>query len=134
MSLQCLCAMVLLLGSFTQTTVKASAQASGQQTPAHNLRVSGTVVDALTGQPLSQAQLFLTVQGVRDSEQTVLTREDGRFAFENLAPGHYVLSAARRGYLQQAYKQHAQFSTAIVVGPNLETDNLRFELKPRASI
>jgi protocatechuate 3,4-dioxygenase beta subunit len=126
--------MGLVLGSFTQTDVKTSAQVSTQQMPAHNLRVSGTVVDALTGQPLSQAQVFLAAQRVRDSEQSVLTRGDGRFAFENLAPGTYVLSAARRGYMQQAYKQHAQFSTAMIVGPNLETDNLRFELKPRSSI
>src|SRR6266404_5370632 len=56
------------------------------------------------------------------------------FAFENLAPGHYVLSGNHKGYVQQVYKQHAQFSTAIIVGPDLVTDNLRFELRPTASI
>ena len=132
MILQFLCAMLLAFGFFTQPDAKTE-QLSPQQVPAaQNLRVSGTVVDALTGQPLSQAQVFLTAQGVRDSEQFVLTGEDGRFAFENLAPGHYVLFGNHKGYVQQVYKQHAQFSTAIIVGPDLVTDNLRFELRPTA--
>jgi hypothetical protein len=125
MILQYLCAALLALGFFTQSNGKPGAQ---------NLRVSGTVVDALTGQPLSQAQVFLTAQAVRDSEQFVMTGEDGRFAFENLASGHYVLFGNHKGYIQQAYKQHAQFSTAIIVGPDLVTENLRFELRPTASI
>jgi hypothetical protein len=128
-------AVLAAAGFFTQSNGKPPAQSSVQQAPvAHNLRVSGTVVDALTGQPLSQAQVFLTAQTVRDSEQFVMTDEDGHFAFENLAPGHYVLFARHKGYLQQLYKQHAQFSTAIIVGPDLITENLRFELRPTASI
>ena len=134
MILEYLCATLLALGFFTQSNGK-TAQPSAQQAPAaHNLRISGTVVDALTGQPLSQAQVFLTAQGVRDAEQFVMTWEDGHFAFENLAPGHYALFARHKGYLQQLYKQHAQFSTAIIVGPDLITENLRFDLRPTASI
>ena len=98
MILQYWCAMVIAAGLFTQSNVKPAAQPAAQQTPVpHNLRVSGTVLDGLTGQQLSQSQVFLTAQGVRDSQQFVLTGEDGRFAFENLAPGHYVLSANPQG-------------------------------------
>jgi hypothetical protein len=71
---------------------------------------------------------------VRDSGQSAVTEEDGGFVFENLAAGHYTLFARRRGYLQQFYKQHEQFSTAIIVGPELNTENLRFEMNPDASI
>jgi protocatechuate 3,4-dioxygenase beta subunit len=125
---------LLAFGFFTQSAAR-TAQSSPQQAPAaQNLRVSGTVVDALTGQPLAQAQVFLTAQAVRDSEQFLMTGEDGHFAFENLAPGHYVLFANHKGYVQQLYKQHAQFSTAIIVGPELITENLRFELRPTSSI
>ncbi|MCU1242267.1 MAG: hypothetical protein JWO71_2993 [Candidatus Acidoferrum typicum] len=123
------CAMLLAVGLFTQSNVKPTAQPSAQ-----NLLVSGTVVDALTSQPLSQAQVFLTAQGVRDSEQFVMTGEDGRFRFKNLSPGHYVLFGNHKGYIQQVYKQHAQFSTAIIVGPDLDTEHLRFDLRPTASI
>ena len=45
-----------------------------------------------------------------------------------------MLSARRRGYLAQNYQQHETFTTAIVVGPGLETENLRFRLAPAAKI
>ena len=135
MSLRNLCAVLFALGFFTQSSLKPGKQASPQQAPAaQNLHVSGTVVDGLTGEPLSQAHVFLTAQAVRDSEQFVMTGEDGHFAFENLAPGHYVLFARHKGYLHQLYKQHAQFSTSIIVGPDLDTEHLRFDLRPTASI
>lgn len=135
MSLPHFCAMALALAFFGQSTFETRGQASAQQTSrAQDLRIGGTVVDALTGQPLAHAQVFLTAQRVRDSEQFVMTGGDGRFAFEHLAPGHYVLFANHKGYVQQVYKQHAQFSTAIVVGQDLDTANFRFALQPTASI
>jgi len=134
MRLQRLCALAFLLMFLGPCDMHAAAQVAPPPPAAQNFRISGTVVDALTGQNIARAVVFLMPQRMRNSEQSVTTVEDGRFAFENLAPGKYVLSAQRKGYLPQLYKQHWQFSTAIVVGPNLETENLRFELKPRASI
>jgi hypothetical protein len=107
-----------------------AASASEQK----SFRISGTAVDAMNGQPLVHAQVSISAQGVRDSGQLTVTEEDGRFVFENLAPGHYALYARRRGYLQQFYKQHEQFSTAIIVGPELHAEDLRFEMRPDASI
>jgi protocatechuate 3,4-dioxygenase beta subunit len=135
MMLQTLGAVLLALGFFTQSSVLPQTHALAQEAAAgRNLRVSGTVVDAASGQPLARARVFLTPADERDPGEFVLTGDDGRFAFENLAPGHYVLGAGRKGYVQQVYKQHEQFSTAIIVGPDLITENLRFELRPAASI
>jgi hypothetical protein len=97
-------------------------------------RVSGVVVDALGGQPLARAQVILSRQGAHDWVQTVTTGDGGRFAFENVPAGQYVLSARRKGYVDQQYEQHESLSTAIVAGADLNTDNLRFELLPGASI
>jgi hypothetical protein len=113
-----------------RAAVHAAAAAAEQQ----SFRISGTVVDAMNGQPLAHAQVSIGAQAVRDSSQFTLSGEDGRFVFENLAPGQYGLFARRRGYLQQFYKQHDQFSTAIIVGPELHTEDLRFEMRPDASI
>ena len=112
------------------TAAGPAAAASAQK----SFRISGTVVDAMSGQPLAHAQVSISAQGVRDSGQSVVTAEDGRFVFENLPAGHYPLFARRKGYLQQFYKQHDQFSTAIIVGPELNTEDLRFEMRPDASI
>jgi len=130
---------LLLIGVWTQKQTQsapapAKAPAAAPAAEQRSFRISGTVVDAMTGQPLANAQVSINAQGGRDSAQLTVTEEDGRFVFENLAPGHYPLFARRRGYLQQFYKQHDQFSTAIIVGPELNTENLRFEMRPDASI
>jgi len=130
---------LLLFGSWAQK--QAPSASAPSKTPAavraaerKSFRISGTVVDATTGQPLAHAQVSIVAQGIRDSGQFTVTEEDGRFVFENLAPGQYPLHARRRGYLQQFYKQHDEFSTAIIVGPELSTENLQFEMRPDASI
>jgi hypothetical protein len=121
---------------FAEPTITPTERALAAQEPSAppNQRVSGTVVDALSGQPVPRARVFLTPTNQRDTGDFALTGDDGRFAFENIAPGHYVLGAGRKGYVQQLYKQHGQLSTAIIVGPELITENLRFELRPAASI
>src|SRR6266446_8807911 len=130
---------LLLIGAWVQKQApSAPARAvTSAATPAAeqmSFRISGTVVDGMTGQPLAHTQVSIAAEGIRDSGQFTVTEEDGRFVFENLAPGHYPLFARRRGYLQQFYKQHDQFSTAIIVGAELNTENLRFEMRPDASI
>jgi len=105
---------------------------------AERYRVAGVVVDSVTGQPLLHATMSLeTLADLNrgaDDEATMLTDGDGRFAFENLAAGHYVLWGQRKGYVQQRYKQHGTFSTGIVLGKDLSAENLRFEMTPDASI
>ena len=107
--------------------------AAAAQAP-HNYRIAGVVVDAAGGQPLSRARVIISANGVPDSEQSFITADDGRFAFEALAPAHYVLSAEHPRYRRQFYKEHGFFSTAIIVGPDLDTAHLRFELRPDAAI
>src|SRR5215475_10499688 len=127
---------VLLTGA-AQGSATAPSRQVPQTTPSSDqeqgYRVSGTVVDATTGAPLSEAQVTITARDTQDAEG-MLSDENGRFAFEDVPPGKYVLSAKRKGYLEQLYKQHQQFSTAIITGPGLNTENLRFVLRPGASI
>jgi hypothetical protein len=117
----------LLFGIFQlPATSAAPAQTS--------FRVAGIVVDGIGGQPLARAAVILTGVGVQDPGATVFTSDDGRFVFEQVSPGKYYLSARRKGYIQQSYKQHGVFSTAIVVAEGLDTASLRFAIYPRASI
>ena len=116
----------LLACSFLQ---QDAATPSQQQ-----FRISGIVVNGVNGQPVPRAQVSIGSPKLPDSPRVTTAAEDGRFLFENLPAGKYQLSARRKGYVQQAYKQHEGFSTAIVTGPDLNTDNLRFELRPAASI
>jgi Carboxypeptidase regulatory-like domain len=122
-------AMIALLGALAFAQQSKTPVASRS-----HFRISGTVVNALGGQMLAQTTVFIAPAESRDDTQQVTTGEDGRFSFENVAPGKYTLSAQRRGFAQQSYQQHDLYSTAVVVGPGLISENLLFQLSPDASI
>jgi hypothetical protein len=127
---QLLSTLLVLFTLFQQAPVSPQKPRQQQQ----GFRVSGVIVDAIGGQALAGAQVTLFSQAARDSGQTVTTGDGGRFSFENVWAGQYVLYARRRGYVEQQYKQHGYLSTVIIAGPDLNTDNLRFEMLPSASI
>jgi Carboxypeptidase regulatory-like domain len=97
--------------------------------------ISGVVVSATTGAPLDRAEVTLSTTGADGTEfaQTV-TGETGAFRFDGVQTGKYALAASRRGFLPSSYQEHEGYFTAIVAGPNLDTQNLRVELTPYGSI
>jgi hypothetical protein len=107
---------------------------SGAQQANQSGRISGKVVDALSGAPLTRCSVEIapTVNG--GTSLSVETGSDGLFAFDGLSQGKYGLSASKRGYLPQAYEEHDDFSTAIVVGPGLKSEGLIFKVVPQAII
>ena len=105
----------------------------GQQTAA-DYEISGTVVDANSGVPLSQSDVTVTPAATRTGGQTQTTHEGGHFHFEHLPAGKYALCAARQGYLPQCFNQHDDFSTAIVVGPGVDSEPLVFRLEHSARV
>ncbi len=122
----CISAVILFASLFPQSHTGPPAQAA--------FRISGTVVNALDGRPVPQTEVTIAAMREQGRGQTILTGDDGRFAFENMAPGKYGLTARRRGFSEQAYLQHGQFATAIAVGSGLESENIIFPLLPSASI
>ncbi len=105
--------------------------------PATGFRIAGTMVDALTGQPLADTNVVIAPSSElqrQEHEVTLRTGTDGHFVFSNLAPGKYSLGASRRGYALQGYDQHEMFATAIVVGTGLDSEHILFRLHPDASI
>ena len=100
--------------------------------PARTWRISGKVVDARSGQALARCVVEINPTTARTRSFSTETRDDGQFLFDGLAPGKYQLSAARRGYLTQSYQEHESFSTAVAVGPALNSEGLIFNLMPQA--
>ena len=103
---------------------------------AQEFRISGIVQDGMSGVPLQGAEVAIVPSGfpIQDATAPVLTSAEGHFAFEHLAAGKYVLSAKRSGYAPQNYLQHELFTTAIAVGPQLDSENIVFRLFPAAVI
>jgi hypothetical protein len=113
---------------------RAQVQNPVPQSAGHGLRISGTVVNANTGQILSKTEVTIGRATGQESVQSVTTAEDGRFQFENLTAGKYWLQAQRTGFVPQRFNQHEEFSTAIAVGPGLQSEDLVFRVVPDASI
>lgn len=95
-------------------------------------RIAGSVVSSTTGTPLGRAKV--TIADVQNRERTAsaITAEDGAFAFAHLPAGKYSLTAARHGFIESAYMQHANFSTAIATGGDAGSEQLVFRLTPQA--
>lgn len=71
--------------------------------------LQGMVVRAADGTPLKKAEvtLFSTDSDDRGRSAAATTGMDGRFAFSNLQPGRYQITATRNGYVRAQYGQPA---------------------------
>jgi hypothetical protein len=107
---------------------------TAQQAAPDTWRISGKVVDALSGAPLTRCSVEIGPTEDRGASRSMETGNDGLFAFDGLAQGKYRLSASKRGYLPQAYEEHDNFSTAIAVGPGLQSEGLLFKVVPQAVV
>jgi 5-hydroxyisourate hydrolase-like protein (transthyretin family) len=92
-------------------------------------QVSGTVLNKIGGHPLAGVRVTVGDARNRESTKSMLTADDGRFVF-HLPTGKYSLGAEKRGFLPTSYKEHEQFSTAVVTGAGYDTENLALQLAP----
>ena len=97
-------------------------------------KISGTVVESATNHPLPRILVQIASTQARNATQSVITGADGAFSFANIPPGKYSLSAGRSNSGMQLYQGEEGFSTAIVVGPDLNSEGIIFPLQKSASI
>jgi 5-hydroxyisourate hydrolase-like protein (transthyretin family) len=101
-------------------------------------RIAGTVVNALSGEPVRGATVSVLAQEDSHLIASTQTKSDGRFSVDGLPAAKYQLTASKRGYPTAAYDEHGDFSSAIVTGDdpnsNFDTTDLVFRLTPGASL
>ena len=129
------CRMAALCLSLAQAFAATQTPATPQEAASGgNYRIAGTVVSKLDGHPLARARV--TARDAKDPQKfaSVVTAEDGKFEFTAVPAGKFDLHGAKRGFIQSSYDQHEQFSTAIVTGAGLDTEDLVLRLAPTAII
>jgi protocatechuate 3,4-dioxygenase beta subunit len=91
-------------------------------------------VNGSSDQPLADAEVSIYLTSNFSLIQTVASSDDGRFVFDSVPKGKYMLQGMRRGFLTAAYDEHDGFNTAIATGEGLASENLIFRLMPDAII
>ena len=119
--------------------------ASAQTTPHKNprpssaptkFRISGTLVNSVTGEPISRATISLLAESDSHTLATTLTDSEGHFSIEGLDADKYQLTAAKRGYRTTFFDEHEEYSSAIVTGSKtgseiyLNVERLTFRITP----
>ena len=112
------------------TAILLQAVSAVAQTGAYH--VAGSVVNSVTGEPVSGAMVALL--SVTDSAtiSSTETGPDGHFVLDHLSAAKFQLTASRAGYRAGFYNQHGNFNTAIVTGEGQDTGRIVFKLAPEA--
>jgi hypothetical protein len=95
--------------------------------------VAGVVLQRGSNQPLKHVQVSLVSVEHREEQLSCLTPDSGQFAFSGLPAGKYSLQAQLHGFVQ-AFRGNEDYSTAIVVGPSLDSEHIAFLLDAPAAI
>jgi Carboxypeptidase regulatory-like domain len=112
----------------------ANESAENQSSAESQFRISGNVVDGVTGVALARANVFISPASDPSRRSSTSSAADGRFAFNDLPPGKYMLSGSAKGYPGSMFQQHENFSTGVAVGKDLISANLVLQLFPLGSI
>lgn len=99
-------------------------------------RIAGTLVNAVTGEPIAGGTISLLSESDSHTLSTTRTDNEGHFSLDHLAADKYQLTAAKRGFRTSFYDEHEEYSSAIVTGSTtgsdayVKVDQLTFKLVP----
>jgi len=96
--------------------------------------ISGQVVHALTGNPLRRVTLTAKRVDGKGEPATTQVDEYGRFVFQNLAAGGYLLSGERNGFDRQIHgsRSNPNTGTVLAVKDGQPVTGVVFRLFPNA--
>ena len=92
--------------------------------------LAGVMVKAGTNQPLNHVLVTIGNLQHHDWHASYITDTDGRFVFQNLPAGKWNLSAEKNGYPMEPFQGYEGYSTAVAVGPGIDTTHILFPLYP----
>ncbi len=118
---------ILLLLAMASASYAATQLAPGLSQNRETFVLSGTVMNSVTGEPISRALVRASGQASRSA----FSDSEGRFQFEGLPAGQIMLTAQKPGYFsEQEANGHGQH--AIQVGPSTGAQTVK--LQPLSAI
>jgi 5-hydroxyisourate hydrolase-like protein (transthyretin family) len=124
-----LCGLVCVPSAFPQRPPQPSTTHTASS-PAALYRIAGTIVNADSGEPVRRASVAVLSEQDSHTIAAVESDEEGRFSLDLLPAAKYQLTASKRGFRTAFYDEHQEFSSAVVTGPDQQTDKLTFRLVP----
>lgn len=113
------------------TLLATYAEAQSPATTTADVRIAGSLTDAVTGEPVRRAGISLRYIGGAQTVQAAqasMSDAGGHFEFGGLKPGVYQLSAERRGFPRQDYAKGMGFAVTK------DTTDITFRLRPFATL
>jgi len=92
-------------------------------------RIEGRVVDSVTGEPVRDVDLTLTAAPAGADTLKVGSDAGGRFCFDDVEPGSYILFADRRGFPREVYSAHSTGSAGTILTLATSPDHKEIEFK-----
>jgi len=152
MGRRCICVLFLLPLALPAQRGGPPAGAGRQRTPGAQQEavrkpeeygvIEGSVVNAMTGEPLRKATV--TVRRTETSQATAglprvyttTTDSAGRYAVSDIAPGRYRISASRNGFVETDYgERDPQLAgTVLTLGPRQRISDIVIRLIPHGVI
>ncbi|MGB6686290.1 MAG: carboxypeptidase-like regulatory domain-containing protein [Terracidiphilus sp.] len=125
--------LLLALSCVVRAALPQAAQPAVPKTYAPGpYKISGTVVNAVSGEPLRRASVAVLDEEDSHAIESVVSDNEGRFALTGLAAAKYQLTASKRGFRTAFFDEHDDYSTAVVTGADQDTSEITFRLTPGA--
>jgi Carboxypeptidase regulatory-like domain len=125
-----LCGLLCVPSAFPQRPQQPSTHTASSTTAL--FRIAGTIVNAASGEPVRRASVAVLSEQDSHTIAAVESDEEGHFSLDLLPAAKYQLTASKRGFRTAFYDEHQEFSSAVVTGPDQQTDKLAFRLVPGA--
>src|SRR5262245_13320723 len=125
--------------SLTLLFIQAAAPRQQPQAtrPQDRASITGYIVKMGTGEPVGKATVTISAfNGGRGQSYTATTTSGGQFAFQNLEPGQYRLSASRNGFVRMEYGARSpnRPGLPIALSAGQALTNIALQIMPAGTI
>jgi len=128
--------LVILATALSPRPCNGQASIAGTASSPELASIAGSVMKAVTGEPLQSARVVLESSAEAGAHRSTYTDANGHFKIQDIAPGRYRLQVTRTGFVTQGYAQKNVTvpGAEFVLGSGQTMKDLLFRMLPTAVI